>query len=332
MQRAETRRAVLDALAGGPVAGPDLAGRLGVSRAAVWKQIEALREAGFEIESGAGGYRVTAVPEYGAAAVEYGLEAPFAVEYHEELDSTNRRAKDLAAEGRSDVVVLAERQTGGRGRLEREWASPPGGIWMSLLLRPSLPPARAPLLTLAAAVAVTRAAREAGVDARIKWPNDVVVPSRGGEAGDDAESAESAEDAGSAPGYRKLAGILTEMRGEADRVAWVVLGIGVNANLDPVDLPAGATSVRAAAGDVERRRFVQRVLEAFDDLRADPEAVLAAWREHADTLGRAVRVETPGGEVVGEAVDVTDAGALVVRTDVGRVTVHAGDCEHLRPV
>jgi len=326
MQRDATRRAVLDALTAGPVTGPDLADRLGVSRAAVWKQIEALRAAGFGVAGGSDGYRVTAVPEYGAAAVEYGLDAPFAVEYHAELDSTNRRAKDLAAEGCADLVVLAARQTGGRGRLDREWTSPPGGIWMSLLLRPSLPPARVPLLTLATAVAVTRAAREAGVDARIKWPNDVVVPaaeSGVGLAGDDGADG---------PEYRKLAGVLTEMRGEADRVAWVVLGIGVNANLDPADLPSGATSVRAAAGDVERRRFVQRTIEEFDDLRADPDASLEAWRAHADTLGRTVRVETPGGEVVGEAVEVTDAGALVVRTDAGRVTVHAGDCEHLRPV
>jgi BirA family biotin operon repressor/biotin-[acetyl-CoA-carboxylase] ligase len=322
MPERETRRALLDALADGPVAGPALADRLGVSRAAVWKQVEALRDAGFEVESGDGGYRVTAVPEYGAAAVEYGLDAPFAVEYHDELDSTNRRARDLAADGAADVVVLAERQTGGRGRLERAWASPPGGVWMSLLLRPTLPPARVPLLTLAAAVAVTRAAREAGVDARIKWPNDVIVPASG----------EERDGAGAGSDYRKLAGILTEMQGEADRVAWVVLGIGVNANVDPADLPAGATSLRAAAGDVERRRFVQRVLEVFDDLRVDPESILREWRAHADTLGRAVRVETPDGEVVGEAADVTDAGALVVETDGGRVTVHAGDCEHLRPV
>jgi len=306
----DTRRALLDALAADEPTGPQLAERLGVSRAAVWKHVEELREAGFAVD-GNGGYRVTDVPEFGADAVAYGLDAPFDVEYHERIDSTNRRARELAGEGESDVVVLANEQTGGRGRLDREWASPSGGVWASLVLRPDLPPARVPLLTLAAAVAITDAAREAGVDARIKWPNDVIVPE------DD--------------GYRKLAGVLTEMRGEADRVAWAVVGCGINVNVDGDALPPTATSVRAEAGDVSRRLFCQRVLERFAELRADPEGIVDAWRERADTLGREVRVTTDTETVVGEATDITDGGALVVNTASGERTLHAGDCEHLRP-
>jgi len=310
-----TREQVLDALADGPVSGPDLAERIGVSRAAVWKHVEALREAGFEVESGDDGYRLVSVPEFGGRAVEYGLEAPFAVEYHDAIESTNARARDLAGEGASDVVVLADEQTGGRGRLDREWASPSGGIWLSVCCRPNVPATRAPVFTLAAAVAVATAARDAGVDARIKWPNDVVVPG------------------GDAAGERKLAGILTEMEGEADRVSWVVVGVGVNANVDPADLPGEAdpTSLRAEVGDVDRRTFTRRILAEFHALRGDLDAVVPAWREHATTLGRRVRVDTPGGEVVGEAVDVEFPGALVVDTGTERVTVTAGDCEHLRP-
>jgi BirA family biotin operon repressor/biotin-[acetyl-CoA-carboxylase] ligase len=307
----DTRRAVLDALADGPVGGPDLADALDVSRAAVWKHVEALREAGFEVESAGDGYRLAGVPEYGGPAIEYGLDADFEVEFHERLPSTNDRARERAADGAEDVVVVAEEQTGGRGRLDREWASPPGGIWLSVVLRPDLPPASVPILTLAAAVATTHAAREAGVDAGIKWPNDVLVS-----AGDDEP---------------KLAGILTEMEGEADRVSWVVVGVGVNANVDAADLPPGATSVREQAGDVDRRVLVQRLLEEFDPLRRDPDAVLDAWSGLALTLGREVRVETPSGEVRGEAVRVEPPGALVVRTDAGERRVHAGDCEHLRP-
>jgi BirA family biotin operon repressor/biotin-[acetyl-CoA-carboxylase] ligase len=303
----DTRRAVLDALADGPVPGPALADRLGVSRAAVWKHVESLREAGFAVESSAEGYEVTGVPEYGALAVEWGLDAPFTVEYHDAVESTNARARELAAEGASDVVVLADRQTAGRGRLDREWSSPPGGVWLSAVSRPTLPPARVPVLTLAAGVAVARAAREAGVPATIKWPNDVLVDGQ------------------------KLAGVLTEMEGEADRVSWVVLGVGVNADVDAAALPEGATSLRTETGAVDRRVFVQRVLELLDELRGDPDATLDAWRELADTLGRQVRVETRRGTVEGEAVDVTAAGALVVETAAGRETVHAGDCEHLRP-
>ncbi|APW98076.1 bifunctional biotin--[acetyl-CoA-carboxylase] synthetase/biotin operon repressor [Halobiforma lacisalsi AJ5] len=314
----ETRRAILEELSAGPVSGPELADALGVSRAAIWKHVEELREAGFEIESEPTGYRFEGVAAYDGPTVEFGLEAPFEVEYHDAVGSTNDRARELATEGAEDVVVLADEQTGGRGRLEREWAAPSGGVWASAVLRPGIAPLRAPLFTLAAAVATARAAREAGVDAGIKWPNDVVVP------GD--------EDDGDDTGYRKLAGILTEMEGETDRIEWLVVGIGVNANIDADDLPAGATSIRDEAGDVDRRRFVQRLLEEFDALRTDLDSIVPAWRDLALTIGQRVRVDRPSGEVVGEAVDVTDTGALVVETDDRREMVTAGDCEHLRPV
>ncbi|QCS41732.1 biotin--[acetyl-CoA-carboxylase] ligase [Natrinema versiforme] len=310
----ETRRAILEAIADGPVSGPELAESLDISRAAVWKHIDGLREADFEIESGPTGYELTAVAAYNAPAVEFELEAPFSVEYHDSVGSTNDRARELAAEGATDVAVLADEQVGGRGRLEREWSSPSGGVWVSVLTRPAVAPAQAPLYTLAASVATATAAREAGVDARIKWPNDVVVP-----VGDDGD-------------YRKLAGILTEMEGETDRVEWLAVGLGVNANLDADALPEGATSIREEAGDVDRRRFVQRLLESFDRYRTDLEAVVPAWRELALTIGQRVRVDRPTGEIVGEAIDVTESGALVVETENGRETVTAGDCEHLRPV
>ncbi|GAD52654.1 biotin operon repressor / biotin-protein ligase [Halarchaeum acidiphilum MH1-52-1] len=312
----ETRRAVLDALADGPVSGPDLAERLGVSRAAVWKHVEALRDAGFEIGSERAGYVLDSIPEYGGLAVEYGCEAPFEIEYHDSVASTNARARDLATEGASDVVVLADEQTGGRGRLDRAWSSPSGGVWLSAVCRPALPPARATLLTVAASAAACGAVREAGVDARIKWPNDLLVP-----------------DADYERGGRKLAGILTEMEGEAGRVSWVVVGIGLNANVAVDDLPADATSLLAERDGepVSRRRLVQRLLERFDDLRDDPAAAREAWRAHAATLGRRVRVTLPSETIVGEAVDVTDVGALVVETGDERRVVTAGDCEHLRP-
>jgi BirA family biotin operon repressor/biotin-[acetyl-CoA-carboxylase] ligase len=311
----ETRRRVLDAIADGPVSGPALADRLGVSRAAVWKHVEALRESGFDVESGEGGYSLAAVPDFGGPAVEYGLDAPYEVEYHDSVPNTNARARELAGEGASDVVVLANEQTGGRGRLDRAWESPSGGVWLSVLLRPDVPPTQAPVFTLAAAVATVRAAREAGVDAGIKWPNDVVVPQADGTEG-------------------KLAGILTEMEGEADRVSWLVVGIGVNANVDVDDLPptADPTSLRAEVGDVDRRLFTQRLLEEFHALTSDLDGVVPAWREYALTLGRRVRVDTPGGSVVGEAVDVEFPGSLIVDTADDRVAVTAGDCDHLRPV
>lgn len=302
----ETRRRILEALGDGPVTGPELADRLDISRAAVWKHVEGLREDGFEITGGPDGYELQSVPEYGPA-VAFGLEG-FDVEYHDSIDSTNRRARDLAGEGRENVVVLADEQTGGRGRLDRAWASPSGGVWLSILVRPAVPAAHAPIYTLAAAVATTRAVREAGVEATIKWPNDVLV------------------------GDRKLAGVLTEMEGEADRVGWLVVGIGLNANVDPDDLPdRRATSLRAERGDVNRRALVQGLLGEFARLHSHREQILPAWRECADTLGRRVRVETGDRTVVGEAVDISFPGALEIDTGERTETVAAGDCEHLRP-
>ncbi|MFC6873787.1 biotin--[acetyl-CoA-carboxylase] ligase [Halobellus marinus] len=312
----ETRRALIDALADGPIDGPALADRLDVSRAAVWKQVEALREAGFGIESGDDGYRVVEIPEYGAEAIAFGLEAPYRIEYHDQIGSTNDRARELAETGEDNLVVVADEQTGSRGRLGREWIGPSGGVWASLLLRPERPPAEIPVYALAAAVAVARAAREAGAEAIIKWPNDVLL-------------------AGEEPTQRKLAGILTEMEGEADRVSWLVVGIGVNANVDAGALPDGATSLREATGDVDRRVFLQRLLETFHDLTGgdtDLHAILDEWRQLSATLGQRVRVETPGETIVGEAIDVQFPGSLVVRTDDDERVVHTGDCEHLRPV
>ena len=315
----DTRRAVLDALAAGPVSGPALAAELGVSRAAVWKAVEGLREEGFAVESTDEGYVAPSDPTYGAAGIEFDLDAAYAIEYHDTLSSTNTRARALAESGASDVVVVADEQTGSRGRLDRSWVAPSGGVWFSVLTAPSVAPARAPQLTLAAAVAVADACRAVGVDAGIKWPNDVLIQT-------DREEPRDTERGG-----QKLAGILTEIEGEADRINWLIVGIGVNANVDPSTLPAGATSLQAVRSDpVDRRAFVRRVLGRYAELAADLNSVLPAWRDRALTLGRRVRVETPTETVVGEAVDVEPPGALVVGTDAGTVRVHAGDCTHLR--
>lgn len=241
--------------------------------------------------------------EFDAEAIDDHLAAPFRVEFYGSIGSTNDRARELAREGESDVAVVAGEQTAGRGRRGRDWRGPEGGIYCSLLLAPDLEPADYPLLTLAAAVATARAVRQAGVAATIKWPNDVLV------------------------GDRKLAGILTERVGDR-----VVVGVGVNALADRGDLPDGGTSLRAEGGTVDRAAFVAVLLEAFDDLRDDPEGILAAWRESADTLGREVRVETPDGTVEGEAIDVERPGTLVVETDDGTVRVTTGDCQHLRAI
>lgn len=306
----ERRAQVLRALANGPVSGPDIADDLDISRAAVWKHVEQLRDAGFEIESSGSGYELTSIPEFSGPAIEFELDAPYSIEFHDSIGSTNVRARELADEGQDNTVVIADTQTGGRGRLDREWVSPSGGMWFSILLRPDRPPHHAPVYTLAAAVATARIVRDRGGDATIKWPNDLLLDGK------------------------KLAGILTEMEGEADRISWLVVGIGLNANVDTESLPGDqpATTLRDTIGDIDRREAIQDLLVEFHDLTQNLDAIIPAWRELSATLGTRVRVETPGETVVGEAVDIEYPGTLIVETDDGRQEVTAGDCEHLRPV
>lgn len=306
----ETRRQLLELLANDAASGPELADQLDISRTAVWKHIQQLQDTGFDIESDSDGYHIRSVPEFSGYAVAYYLESPYQIEYTASLPSTNDRARDLAGVGQSNTIVLADRQTGGRGRLDRTWQSPSGGIWLSVLLRPSLQPAQLPHLTLAAGVAITEAAIAHGLDAGIKWPNDVLV-------GDDEA---------------KLAGILTEMEAEADRVAWVIVGMGINANIDTNILPNGATSFAANAGDVDRAQLTATIVDRFDALVGKTESTLDAWREHNVTLGRRVRVSTQDETIVGKAIDIEPPGSLIIDTSSGQRTVYAGDCDHLRPV
>lgn len=310
---------VLDALQGGAwCSGAEIARRVGVSRTAVWKKIEQLRERGYAIEAVAGrGYRLLGGPDRLLASeilphltsTRIGAE----IVHREEVDSTNVLAADLAREGAAEgTVVVAEAQTAGRGRLGRSWASPSHlNAYLSVILRPAVAPAEITSLSLVAAIAVAEAILAVtGLRAGIKWPNDVLL------------------------GQRKVAGILTEMDAEADRVRFLVLGIGVNLNATtrdfPSDLRRKASSLRIAARRrIDRAAFTGALLSA---LEARYDAFLAggfaALREVYDGYhclpGRRVRVEgggSPRGVVRGVAPD----GALLVETPEGLVRVSAGE-------
>ncbi|WP_182022018.1 biotin--[acetyl-CoA-carboxylase] ligase [Haloquadratum walsbyi] len=302
-----------------PMSGPTLATRLNISRAAIWKHIEALRDAGFEIDSGPDGYYVASVTGYNGPAITFGLEASYRIEYADQYESTNDRARELAKMGTTDdVAVVADAQTGGRGRLDRQWSSPSGGIWVSLLLHPHCSPAELPVYTFAAAVAVVRAVQQCGIDVNIKWPNDVLLS---------RDTPEINPSDG-----RKIAGILTETAGEADQVSWLIVGIGLNANVDSTALPPEATSLQSVIGAVDRRALLQRLLNSFAELTnpIDLDNIIDAWRTHSTTLNQRVRITTPRETIEGVAVDIQTPGALIVQTNNGIKTIHAGDCEHLR--
>lgn len=230
--------------------------------------------------------------------------------------STNDRAAELARQGAPEgTLVVADAQTGGRGRLGRTWHSPAGAnLYLSLLLRPTRPPADVPPLTLLAGAALAGAVAALGGEPRLKWPNDVLL--RGPE------------------GWRKTAGILTEMASERDRVRHVVVGIGVNVNLTalPAELSDRATSLRLALGrTIARDALLAELLNLFEPLydafdRDGPAVAVRAWRPYA-AFGLRCRIDA-GDRPAFEAVlrDVDDVGNLIVEDDSGtRTRVLAGD-------
>ncbi len=265
-----------------------------------------------------------------------GLGSPLAVrvDFHEEIDSTQRRARELAQRGAPHgTLVVSKVQKGGRGRLGRRWGSPPGGIWISLVLRPEVPTRFAPRITQTAAVGIAKALWSFGIEARIKWPNDLLVVKPG------------------EPEGHKICGILAESSAENvpvaakrtgpvpgdSRLDSVVLGVGLNANLDPKDLNVpdrGVTTLRSELGhDVDLVELLGALLVALDaELMSieDFDAVLYDWRALNCTLGRPVRVARFGEVLEGRATDLTSEGALLLQTPQGTVELFEGEVEHLR--
>ena len=310
-----TRTAILDRLAAGATSGPALAASLGVTRAAVWKQIEQLRAEGVRIDATADGYRIAGVSGVTAATLSLDASFDWEVVHAARMRSTNTRARAVIDAGGPDCAIVADTQTDARGRRGRTWSAPAGGIWLSVVHTPTLGTHALPLYTLAAAVAVTDTLKRWGLTPEIKWPNDVRLT--------DAPRG-------------KVAGILSEHHGEVDGGGRVVIGVGLNLNLPLDALPEGATAVAAVKGARDRRRSTQQLLAQLADALTTLEgpdgtaAVTDRWRAAAATLGRAVAVELPAERVEGTAVDITDTGALVVETAAGRRRVTAGDCIHLR--
>jgi BirA family transcriptional regulator, biotin operon repressor / biotin---[acetyl-CoA-carboxylase] ligase len=296
--------------AGGPLSGEELARRLGCSRTAVWKQVAALRHRGWTIDARrASGYTLMAAPDrIGPAELAPHLRGTWRrIEWRAEVDSTQRVARDLARAGApAGTIVIAEAQTAGRGRLGRSWHSPSGvNLYLSAILRPPIAPALVPQLALVAGLAVAECVRaETGLAAAIKWPNDVLVQGR------------------------KVAGILTEMEAEMERVHHVVAGIGVNLNAAraafPGELRARATSLRLAAGrPVDRAAFTGHLLAALEArygsyLARGFSAMRDDWESYSCLTGRRVRVTAADGTTSGEVLGIDTDGALRLRDREGR--------------
>lgn len=294
-----------------------MAAKLGITRAAVWKQIRNLRRRGYEIEASTKkGYHLAYKPDLlDADVISSGLKTKWLgrdLSSFSEVNSTNEVAKSLASSCQNGTVILAETQTRGRGRLSRSWESPPGGIWMSLILKPKMPLASVYQINMAVSVAISKAIFSLlGLKAGIKWPNDLLV------------------------GERKICGILMEISAEVGRLDYAVVGVGINANVGLSDFPEEwrSTSLSHEMGrEISRTDLIQRILleieEAYEKMGT--REIYEEWRNRSVTMARYVRINSNSGDLVGVVEDLAEDGALLLKTECGLQRVLAGDCIHLR--
>jgi BirA family biotin operon repressor/biotin-[acetyl-CoA-carboxylase] ligase len=291
--------------------GEDISNALGVTRAAIWKHIKSLKEEGYEIESySRKGYRLIESPDVLSQneILKYLKTTNIAREiiHFDTIASTNTKAKELADKGALEgTVIISEEQSGGRGRLGREWTSPKyKGIWMSIILRPQVDPSEISKVTQVAAAAVVKAGQQMGYDLYVKWPNDIIMNDK------------------------KICGILTEMSGELNQINYVVLGIGVNANLDigdfPDDLREKASSIMIESGiQVNRQELCAKILNHFealyDSFIKDKQGIEAIdiCREQSILIGKNVSVIRGNDSFDALVLDLNPAGELVVRKKDG---------------
>lgn len=307
------KQKILDILknADGYISGERISEQLSISRAAVWKHIKKFKESGYEIESVTNkGYRLVSSPDIiTESGIKSGLNTEFIgrnLYIYDEIDTTNECAKlnNAAPDG---SVFIAEVQTHGKGSHGRGWVSPRGtGIWHTILLKPDISPLEVQKITLAAGLAVCKAI---GLDAQIKWPNDIVI------------------------GDKKVCGILTEMSAEMDMVNYVVCGIGINVNTESfaAEIAHRATSMYIESGQKYcRNEIIARLMNEFEYyykrfLDCGLDAILNEYKQHCVTIGREVSVIFKNETVAGKAVDVDENGSLVVETENGTIHVTSGE-------
>ena len=311
--------------ADGPVSSEQIARSLGITRSTVARHIHELRTLGYDISSQKTGYRIMKRSEkllpYEVCRDLQTQVLGRTIKFFERTASTTWVAKQLLSETDPaelhGTVIIAEEQTGGVGRLGRAWVSPPGGIWTTIILKPAIPVDHVFMVTMAASIAVVRAIRkECDLGALIKWPNDILI------------------------GSKKVAGILLELSAEGASVNYCILGMGIDANLPLADLsPALRQQVTSLAAEmgrpVDRAPFLAAVLKELErhlslQEEREYETVVREWKSLSGTLEHRVRIHTMNRTFEGDAVDIDEYGALIVRKDTGAVErVIAGDCTHI---
>lgn len=301
------------------ISGERLAGHLRVSRTAVWKQIAALKNLGYDIESVKNkGYRLISRPDAPIAEeVTYELNTRVIgreLKYFNELPSTNLYAKQLVkSKVLEGTVVVAEVQTKGRGRKERTWFSPEGGLWFSVILFPNIPPQRGMILTMAASISIVQGIREVtGLNPAIKWPNDVLINGR------------------------KVCGVLTELDAEMDRINYSVVGIGVNVNNKlNAGLHGKATTLFKENGSrVSRVKLLRSILKNFDEnysklMDDNYDFIRKSWISFSNIIDRKIRVGDGHISMEGVVTGVDEDGSLILKTEMGIQRVLSGNVEYL---
>jgi len=307
----------------GYVSGEDISRELNISRTATWKHIQELRNLGYDIAAVPHlGYRLLSSPDrLFPQEIKHGLKNKFigkAIYHYESLPSTMDRAMDLVFKGAAEgTLVIAEGQTKGRGRLNRLWVSAKyKGIYFSLVIRPKILPQQAPVLTLISAVAICEGLKqELGIEAQIKWPNDILLDNK------------------------KIGGILTELSAEMDIVHAIIVGVGINVNNDKKTLPALASSLKEITGaKINRLSLLQGILSCFEERyrqfqKQGMQGILDRWCHLSSTLGKRVKLTANRQKpaLIGEAVDIERDGSLLIRQDSGLIErIIAGDIVHCK--
>lgn len=300
------------------VSGEWISQQLGISRTAVWKAVNRLKQDGYAIESVSNrGYKLVGCSEWiTEEGVLLALKSDDFFEkvfVYDTVDSTNNELKRLhMTTAFHSALAIAEEQTAGKGRRGRSWSSVKGdGLWMSLLLKPEIPPYKAPVLTLVAGLAVCEAIEGAtGLEAGIKWPNDIVVEGR------------------------KVCGILTEMSAEIETVNYVVIGIGINVNQEAFDasLKEMAVSLRMLTGKpLDRMQLLSSFTAHFKRRYAqflrtkDLVGMLDDYQKRCINIGKPLKILWPEETVEGRGLAVSPSGELVVETDAGVVKIASGE-------
>lgn len=302
----------------GYVSGQELCNKFGVSRTAIWKAINQLKDMGYEIEAVPNkGYHLVSAPDVmNEAEIKSLLHTEWAGQElfcFDEIDSTNTKAKELAEQGHpSGTLVVADRQIAGRGRRGRSWDSPAGiGIFMTLLLKPDINPNNASMLTLVTALATAQAISDAtGAEAKIKWPNDIVINGK------------------------KVCGILTEMSAQFDYINHIVIGIGINVHNEsfPEEIRETASSLLLESGKrIHRADLIARFLERFEAGYAiflqteDLEGLMKDYNALLVNIQKQVRILDPKEPFEGKAIGITKRGELIVDTWESRKLVSSGE-------